>query len=140
MTDAEILAQAARTWSELERILVEQSPLSIDSLDVARAGCIAVIVDVLRGNREIAPAELYEPEPEPKLPLIEFPQIDRRPVSWWKNATGEGEDAPKPEPFRHREVSLAHKLSIDDAERWNKHLDAAVRGYSGDDSVGYEDK
>jgi hypothetical protein len=127
MTDEEILAQAASTWAELERHLIEKCPLPVTDLDVARAGCITVLVDLLRGHREITPAELYEPEPE-RLPLIDFPPIDRRPVSWWKNPHGAGEDAPMADARWEAAVK----------ERWDKHLKAAVRGYSGDDDVSYD--
>lgn len=54
MTDAEILAQAASAWDELERTLVERCKLKQgDELEAARAGCICILVDAIRGERQV---------------------------------------------------------------------------------------
>jgi len=136
MTDTEILTQAAAIWAALERHLVKEHELPAGlELEVARAGCIAVIVDALRGDLVV---KVPEPEPEPMELIEPLPPIDRTPLPYWKNNDphGAGEDAPT-RPARWMKQP-GPPPSIDEQARWNKALDHAVRGYSGDDEVSYE--
>ena len=99
MTDAEILAQAASAWAELEKHLLEKSPLPVNALDVARAGCICVIVDAIRGTRVVdVRATLEELEDD-------------------RNVQQLGQMAGMLPPPRREEN-----------ERWNQLLDAAING------------
>jgi hypothetical protein len=147
MTDTDILAQAAATWAKLEQHLIEQLALSpSDQLEAARSGCIATIVDCIRGELviEVKPqAELLEP-PEP------MPPIDRTPVSWWSNRAVEPEEL-KVEDWKVTSADIAEghaakrraqaawksqtEPAADEKARWDRHIDHAIHGYDGDDEV-----
>ena len=100
MTDAEILAQAASAWAELERTLVSRCKLpASDELEAARAGCICILVDAIRGTRSINVPE-----------IIEELEDDR-------NVQQLGQMAGMLPPPRREEN-----------ERWNQLLDAAING------------
>jgi hypothetical protein len=102
MTDAEILAQAASTWAELEKLLIDRCALPRGTeLEAARAGCICTIVDAIRGTRKINVPEVIEN-------LVLDREIERATVPV---------DAIFKPPVRREEDA-----------RWNKLLDDAING------------
>jgi hypothetical protein len=135
----DILAQAASAWAEIEQHLIKTCGLVSDiTLERERAHCISIIIEAIRGDRVIDVPQLELATPVP------MPQIDRKPVSWWKNHAAHLDDSLPPEPPLNRrqtlEAYLTRPPTPDEQARWDSYLDQAVHGYDGDDEVNYRRK